>query len=565
MAVATPRDARAGLPDWAWGLLVMAGIVLLSRLSDVASLTGLPIKPWKPGAGFAFGMLLARGLHLLPWVLLGQASAILAASLAAGVPPDWDASIAGGFAASLGLGIAADHLRRRMRIDLALSRLGDVLRLLAVALALAPAISALEVLAFVAIGPLREAEAPVGFLRLCVGNLIGMAVVTPIILRLHAPGLSRLRAVGGVRVLEIAALCGALLVLAWYIFGIKETDEFKLFDLLFLPMVAFAVRYGLDGALAGLALTQVAMMGWLRWHDFPAAGVVELQTLFFILAATCIFVGIVVDERERAGAALRANEKLLREQDAQLARVMRLDAIGEMASTLSHEITQPLTAVRAPTSATASLRSTSPRGSSAASGSSSAAASRIASRSTRSPWRATRSRWRRRTPSAAACASCCTRRRCCPPCSRTASRSSRSCSTCCATPSRRRAPGAAPGSSPSACARRTGTRLRSPCTTRDLASPRRSGRGSSPPSPPRARTASASASPSAARSWRRMAGASGSSARARMAPSSASPSPSKGPHDAHGAKARPPRRRRSRRAHRARQHARDLGLRGRGA
>ena len=92
-----------------------------------------------------------------------------------------------------------------------------------------------------------------GFLRLCIGNLIGMAVVTPIILRLHAPGFSRLRAVDGFRVLEIAALCGALLVLAWYIFGIKETDEFKLFDLLFLPMVALAVRYGLDGALAGLA------------------------------------------------------------------------------------------------------------------------------------------------------------------------------------------------------------------------------------------------------------------------------------------------------------------------
>ena len=347
MAVATSRDARTGLPDWAWGILVMVGIVLLSRLSDIASFTGLPIKPWKPGAGFAFGMLLVRGLHLLPWVLLGQASAVLAASLAADLPPDWGASIAAGFSASLGLGIAADYLRRRTRVDLALSRLGDVLRLLVVAIALAPAISALEVLAFVSIGPLREAEAQVGFLRLCIGNLIGMAVVTPIVLRLHAPGLSRLRAVGGVAVLEIAALCGALLVLAWYIFGIKETDEFKLFDLLFLPMVAFAVRYGLDGALAGLALTQVAMMGWLRWQDFPAAGVVELQTLFFILSATCIFVGIVVDERERAGAALRANEKLLREQDAQLARVMRLDAIGEMASTLSHEITQPLTAVRA--------------------------------------------------------------------------------------------------------------------------------------------------------------------------------------------------------------------------
>ena len=110
MAVATSRDARTGLPDWAWGILVMVGIVLLSRLSDIASFTGLPIKPWKPGAGFAFGMLLVRGLHLLPWVLLGQASAVLAASLAADLPPDWGASIAAGFSASLGLGMLAKLL-----------------------------------------------------------------------------------------------------------------------------------------------------------------------------------------------------------------------------------------------------------------------------------------------------------------------------------------------------------------------------------------------------------------------------------------------------------------------
>ena len=347
MTTATPRHTRDRLPDWAWGLMVMAGIVLLSRLSDIAGFTGLPFKPWKPGAGFAFGMLLVRGLHLLPWVLLGQAGAVLVASLAAGVPPDWAATVVAAFAASLGLAIATHQLRRRMPIDLALSRLVDVLRFLGVAIAVVPVVSAAEVVAFATVGPLPDAEVQPGFLRLCVGNLIGIAVVTPIVLRLHAPGLGRLRRVGGIAALEIAGLCASLLVLAWFIFGIKETDEFKLFDLLFLPMVAFAVRYGLDGALAGLALTQVAMMGWLRWHEFPAGGVVELQTLFFVLSATCIFVGVVVDERERAAAALRAYEKLLLEQGAQLARVMRLNAIGEMASTLAHELSQPLTAVRA--------------------------------------------------------------------------------------------------------------------------------------------------------------------------------------------------------------------------
>lgn len=347
MTVAASQGERTVLPDWAWGALAMLGIVLLSRLGDIASLAGLPIKPWKPVAGFAFGMLLVRGMHLLPWILMGQAGAVLAASLAVGAPPGWEAAIAASFAASLGLAVAAEYLRRRTPIDLALSRLGDVLRLFGVALVLVPGISAVEAIAFAAIGPLVAAEAPIGFLRLCVGNLIGIAVTTPIVLRLHAPGLGRLRAAGGAAWLEIAGFCAALLFLTWFLFGVQETDEFKLFDLLFLPIVAFAVRYGLDGALAGLAVTQVSMMGWLRWHDFPAAGVVELQTLLFILAASCIFVGVVVDERERAGAALSANEKLLREQDAQLARIMRLNAIGEMASTLAHELSQPLTAVRA--------------------------------------------------------------------------------------------------------------------------------------------------------------------------------------------------------------------------
>jgi two-component system sensor kinase FixL len=347
MTTAISSDRRLVPPDWVWGLGTMLAMVLLSRVSDVASLAGLPIKPWKPGAGLAFGMLLLRGLHILPWVLLGNALSVLAASHASGAAIEWGAPVASALAAGIGFAIAADHLRRRAPIDLALAASGDVLRLFAVTALVVPIVSGLEVTAFALLGPVARDEAAPAFVRLCVGHLIGIAVLTPIVLRLHARPLARLVAAPRRVWFEIAGFSASIVLLTWFIFGLQSTDEFDLFDLLFLPIVAFAVRQGLDGALAGLAITQVTMIGWLAWHDFPAPAVVELQTLLFILASTCIFVGVVVDERERVGAALRRNERLLREQDAQLARVMRLNAIGEMASTLAHELNQPLTAVRA--------------------------------------------------------------------------------------------------------------------------------------------------------------------------------------------------------------------------
>ena len=81
MTETAARDEGRVLPDWVWGAGVMVAMILLSRVSDVASLAGLPIKPWKPGGGLALGMMMVRGMHLLPWVLLGQAGAGL-------VPPE---------------------------------------------------------------------------------------------------------------------------------------------------------------------------------------------------------------------------------------------------------------------------------------------------------------------------------------------------------------------------------------------------------------------------------------------------------------------------------------------
>ena len=53
-----------------------------------------------------------------------------------------------------------------------------------------------------------------------------------------------------------------------------------------------------------------------------------------------VYVGVVQDISER-----KAAEEALRESQAELARVMRLTTIGELVASITHEITQPLTAI----------------------------------------------------------------------------------------------------------------------------------------------------------------------------------------------------------------------------
>jgi two-component system sensor kinase FixL len=338
---------RGGPAPWAWGLAAVATIVLLGRISDVGSIAGLPIKPWRPSAGFVFGILLAHGLPMLPWTVVGSALSILASAWISGAQIEWAAPILAAFLANAAYAAAALYLRKRAQFDLRLGSVADVLRLLTIGIIAAPVVAALEVAVFTLLGPLDEADLGSAYVRLCVGNLIGVTVIAPIVLRLHNWRQSSLRASGPRGAVEVGLIAVIVMALSWFIFGMEESNEFKLFDLLFLPVVALAVRYGLDGALAGLALAQVTMIGWLDWRDFPGQMIVELQTLMLILSATSLFVGVVVTERERASAELRENERRLRAQDALIARNARLNSIGQMGSILAHELNQPLTAIRA--------------------------------------------------------------------------------------------------------------------------------------------------------------------------------------------------------------------------
>ena len=180
-----------------------------------------------------------------------------------------------------------------------------------------------------------------------VGDIIGMAVMTPLTLRLVTG--SRPLSLGRLRDLVPELLLYAVLVAAslWIIAGAQTVDGFKFFYLLFLPVMVAAVRYGLDGACVGLALTQFGLVGILHLYGFDARTFTEFQILMLVLTATGLIVGVVVSERKNADRLIQEAEARLKEKEAEAAAAARYNLVSGMASALAHEINQPMTAARA--------------------------------------------------------------------------------------------------------------------------------------------------------------------------------------------------------------------------
>ena len=116
---------------------------------------------------------------------------------------------------------------------------------------------------------------------------------------------------------------------------------------MFLPVVAAALRYGLNGACLALAVAQLAVIVTMQWRNYAPWSLMEFQLLMLVLTMTGLLTGVVVSERFRAEAAFRRSEMRLREKQAQLVHVSRLKLLGEMGSAVAHELNQPITAARA--------------------------------------------------------------------------------------------------------------------------------------------------------------------------------------------------------------------------
>lgn len=322
----------------------LAAYVALDRISFIHTFSAINITPWNPPPGLGLALLILAGPRLAPLFFL----AIVAADLTVRDLPSplWVALLGDGVIAAIYAG-GALFLRRVIRMDPQLGGLRDVLWLLAVAVVGAAAVAPSYVGLFTLVGVVPPESFVAAASRYWIGDMIGIAVLSPAILLFRRlPKLPSLRVLGEV-VLQGSAIAGAL----WLVFGLDASDNFQFFYLLFPPLIWAAARFGLKGAVLGNMAAQLGLIVVFRTEESNT--VTAFQYLMLALAMATLVLGAAISERRRVQITLHA-----RQDD--LAQMSRLSMAGEMAAALAHELNQPLLAAIAFTRAAQRLLAAEP-------------------------------------------------------------------------------------------------------------------------------------------------------------------------------------------------------------
>ncbi len=318
-----------------WKVLLAYGLCSLGldAASNPQTVLPLALAPWTPPIGLTLAFLLLYGARYAPLLI---AVTFLIGLPIYGEPEDWPAALWAATLLMLGLLGLSTWLTRGLKIDVRLTSQRDLFWFLLAAVAGALLDAMVHVFAR---GP---GAAPdiwgwgADLVNYWVGALIRLLIIAPLVL-VHADhDWSTWRSWRPSREMQLQAL--SIAVALGVIFGLKYTDEFKFFYLLFLPLIWVAMRHGIHGATAALAFTHIGLNASLAWRGLHVVEVVEFQMLMLGLAVTGLFLGLTVSARRTA-------EEKLHQRETELNQAMRLAAAGEMTQAIAHELNQPLSAV----------------------------------------------------------------------------------------------------------------------------------------------------------------------------------------------------------------------------
>ena len=301
--------------------------MLLDWVSYIDPLGPFNITPWNPQPALAIVWMLLGGLVHAP-VVFG--TILLADFLIRDTPGGLGVTILGALILAVGYAAIAWMLSRVLRPRADLQSLRQLTLFVLVVVPSTAAIAGAFVGALYAAGALAENIVVAGWMRFWVGDAVGILVTAPLFLVVADPGRRsgfRKLASGGETYLQ----AGLVAVALWAIFAGLGGDPSHHVFLLFLPLIWIAIRNGLPGAIVGVAIVQLGVVLGIHHHSLQALPVVELQALVAALTLTALYLGVMVDERERANEGLRQS--------------LRLAAAGEMAGAIAHEVSQPLTAL----------------------------------------------------------------------------------------------------------------------------------------------------------------------------------------------------------------------------
>ncbi len=331
------------LPDPLLSVGLVALYLGLEWLSFLHEHDGVPMTPWNPALGIMFAVIILKG-PVYGGVLF--VSVVLAQILVLGSDIGWPTVMGFGAIVATAYTSVASVARDLLRLSTPHFHTRDIVIVIACGFAGAVITSTAVGLGMLTIRSLAWTEALRTAGLSILGDLIGIAVVTPLVLRAYRHR-DKLRFVSPEVIFEFAGYLGVILIALGIIMRPDQPFGQGLFYLLFVPVVVAAVRHGIDGACAALTIAQLGLVGFLHLYGFDLARFAEYQLLMLVMTVTVMLVGAVVSERDAADEAARTAARRLHEMQTEAARTARLNLVSGMAAALAHEINQPMTAARA--------------------------------------------------------------------------------------------------------------------------------------------------------------------------------------------------------------------------
>lgn len=309
----------------------LALYVLLDWASYVEPLHNTNITPWNPNTGVVMALLLARGARWAPLVALGD---FVGEILTDRTPPPLQVLALSSVFLAVVYTLASWLLRRR-GLERPIDSPKSAAWFVGVT-ALASGIAAAGyVLIMVSAGVLPHADGGAALGRYWIGEFNGIIALTPVLgLRLNPQTLWETirRSPRDLMVQGLGAVAGVSLA-----FAVAAARDVLLFYPLFAPVTWIALRYGVPGAMISVSLVQAALVAALELTP-GSIPLFDVQFPLLSLGVTALFLGALATQRD---SALRQ----MRDQDAVLQRSLRFAAAGQLASALTHELNQPMTAL----------------------------------------------------------------------------------------------------------------------------------------------------------------------------------------------------------------------------
>jgi len=332
-APASSRIDRAGAV-LALSVGYIALYLTLDRFSFIEAQHGIGITPWSPSAGLAVALLIVKGLRWSPAVFTAEllsAATLAEVSLPSATIVIAALTVTGGYA-------GATAVLRHLGFEASLHKASDVALLIVLTITSSGLAACGYVATYAAAGVVPWSGFPDAVVHYWIGDAIGIIVIVPPLLTLtrskeySAPAdHNRL----WLQLCEIVAQATCIAVALALVFSRVVTKQpFRLFYVLFLPLIWIAVRRGLTATSWAVLGIQIGLIVGLQLQDQSEATLRDFQLLMLAVATTGLMLGAVVSERHRLSRAL-AESETRRATILNTARdgVLTIDANGKIQST----------------------------------------------------------------------------------------------------------------------------------------------------------------------------------------------------------------------------------------